>query len=475
MAVKDELLATAAKVGQLETDFAAVVAENVQLKVVNGELEAALAECLGDPVPDPDPDPIPDPDPDPDPVPDPQPQPGPIPTPDTTFNSANPYTAAKVNALAAGSVFLFQGPMTLPKATVPTKANNRYFAQGGVVLDGQNSTALAFADSKTTGWEVDGFEIKGYTGLNGEGVANKEGSAAIILRTGCILRNSKVHDNKYSGVRFEGTNSHVYDSELYNNHAEGFCGTSKGGGSIERSEIHHNGDAVGTSGLGNNRGGCKMVHTTGFLMADNHVHHNDWNGLWLDINNIGAKYLRNVIEFNKGSGIFHEVSFGCEIAHNTLRDNGINRKINSADTYPTKTQIEVSNSPDVWVHDNELFISAGSLGYFGISVLNSDHDQWRLGKMSSGRCLGVRNLIVEKNKITLSGPEWIGVFAMLGNIPSNRSGDQNCGQKTITDPASKNIWRQNTVTKSGGAYANVPYILSGAHVSEAAWSDKGYT
>lgn len=468
MALKDELLASAAKVGQLETDFAAVVAENVQLKVVNGELEVALAECLEEPGP------IPEPEPEPDPEPIPIPEPGPIPTPDTIFNSANPYTAAKVNALAAGSVFLFQGPMTLPNATIPTKAKNRYFAQGGVVLDGQNSTPLAFADSKTTGWEVDGFEIKGYTCVNGAGEGGKEGSAAIILRSACILRNSKVHDNKYSGVRFEGTGSHIYDSELYNNHAEGFCGTGTNC-SIERSNIHHNGDAVGTTGLGNNRGGCKMVHTTGFLMANNHVHHNDWNGLWLDINNIGAKYLGNVIEFNKGSGIFHEVSFGCEIAFNTMRDNGINRKINAADTYPTKTQIEVSNSPDVWVHDNELFISAGSLGFFGISVLNSDHDQWRLGKMSSGRCLGVRNLIVEKNKITLSGPEWIGVFAMLGNIPSNRSADQNCGQKAITDAASKNVWRQNTVVKSGGAYSNVPYILSGAHVSEAAWSDKGYS
>lgn len=461
MAIKDELLTIAGKVGQLETDLAGALAANAKLTADNVELAAALADCIGG-----DPDPGPDPDPDPD--------PSPWPDPDIVFHSANnPYTAAKVSAAPAGTIFLFQGPMLLSKATIPTKTGNKYLLEDDVVLDGTNSTALAFADSKSTGWEVDGGEIRNYTGLNGAGEANKEGSAAIILRSGCILRNASVHDNKYSGVRFDGDNAHVYACELFNNHAEGFCGTGTDC-SIEESEIHHNGDAIGTTGLGNNRGGCKMVHTKNFVYRFNHVHHNFWNGLWSDINNVGTKYLNNIIEFNDGSGIFHEVSLGCEIAFNTLRDNGINRKIITGDTYPTKTQIEVSNSPDAWIHDNELFLTAGPLGYFGISALNSDHDQWRLGKITNG-CLGVRNLIVEKNTITLSGPEWIGIFAILGNIPTSTSADQKCGQKPITDPASKNVWRNNTVIKSGGAYPTVPYIISGAHVSESFWASKGYS
>lgn len=449
----------------LESEIAGHIASNTakadQIEALILERDKALqdlAECQGEEIP---------------PISAPIPPTLPPPSADITFNASNPYTAAKVSAAPAGTVFGF-APMTLPKAAIPTKKGNQYLASGVVILDGQNSTPLSFLDSKSTDWLVDGFEIKGYTGLNGEGEAGKEGSASLILRDRCVISHSHVHDNKYSGVRFDGIGSHIYDCELDNNHSEGFCGTSKGGSSIERSNIHHNGDAVGTTGLGNNRGGCKMVHTVGFQYLDNWVHHNYWNGLWSDINNIGAKYLRNVIEYNQGSGIFHEVSLGCEIASNTFRENGINRKISPNDTYPTKAQIEVSNSPDVWIHDNELFLLSGPLGFFGITALNSTHDQWSNGKISNG-CLGVRNLTVENNDLTAAGPEWIALMALTGNLPSTRSSDQQCGQKSITDPASKNVFRNNPITKSGGAYSSNPYIFSGAHITEAAWAAKGYT
>lgn len=468
MGKAEDLRAIADLVESDEASIVSLLSENASLTAQVATLTQKLADCEAGTVPEPPPDPDPEPPPPDPPPPDPNPPPA-----DITFSASNPYTAGKVSAAPAGTVFLFVGPMVLAKAAIPTKNNNKYLTTGSVKLDGQNSTPLAFLDSKSTGWEVDGFEITGYTCLNGAGVANKEGSAAIILRSGCILRNSHVHHNKYSGVRFEGTGAHVYDCELDNNHAEGFCGTGTNH-SIERSDIHHNGDGVGTTGLGNNKGGCKIVHSTNFSYLDNHVHHNFWNGLWSDINNIGTKYLRNTIEFNQGSGIFHEVSFAAEIAHNIFRDNGINRKISPNDVYPTKAQVEVSNSPDVHIHDNEIIMSAGPLGFFGITALNSDHDQWRLGKMSSGRCLGTRNLLVENNKITVSGPEWVAVCAMTGNIPSSTSADQKCGQKPITDPASKNIWRNNTIVKTGGSFASAPYILSGAHVSESAWAAKGY-
>lgn len=453
--IGDELRVTASKVDQIEAESATLklVVQSQGERIV--QLEGELADCLS-------PDPVPDPDPDPAPI------------FDILFNASNPYSAVKVSAAPAGTTFMFQGPMTLLKAAIPTRAGNVYFGRDGVKLDGQNTTPLAFTDSKTTGWYVEGFEITGYTGLNGAGEANKEGSAAIILRDDCVISKSHVHHNKYSGVRYDGKNNHIIECELDNNHSEGFCGTSKNG-SIKQSNIHHNGDAIGTVGLGNNRGGCKMVHSDGFVYELNWVHHNFWNGLWSDINNIRIKYLWNQIEYNEGSGIFHEVSFECEIAFNGFRDNGINRKISPNDTYPTKAQIEISNSPDVWIHDNAIVLTAGPLGFFGITALNSAHDQWKLGKITNG-CLGVRNLRVEKNTITLSGSEWIAVFSMTGNLhpEAERSADQKCGQKPISDPVSNNVWIANTVVKSDGAYPTVPYIFSGAHISEAAWAAKGY-
>jgi hypothetical protein len=61
--------------------------------------------------------------------------------------------------------------------------------------------------------------------------------------------------------------------------------------------------------------------STTLVIRNNHVHHNDGTGLWLDVHNQNAVVERNLVEENGGSGIVDELGRGTRIRQNVVRHN----------------------------------------------------------------------------------------------------------------------------------------------------------
>lgn len=419
-------------------------------------------------------------------IPEPPPDPGgggdPAPPADVVFTTGNLYTDAKVTNESAGTIFQFTalgsagGNGTYPN-TIPTKQGNGYRFDDGTVLDGGGTRDEAFASEVTdvTIWDC---EFKNYRGKNSSGVVNAVGGAAIRLRSRWRLIRPEGHLNKFSAVRFMGDDGLIEAGRLHANGQYGFNGTSHRG-IIRGTEVFGNGvNSSALTGVGSDTGGCKIVHSKDFQYLNVYSHdnvrdaNNGGNGLWSDINNLNHIFDGCRVEDNDGNGIFYEVSIGAEIRNCIAKRNGRNQ---TSDLWPVKTQILCSNSPDVWIHDNTVEVAQSSTrGYYGISTFNSTHAQWSAGNISNG-CLGVRNLLVERNTISMAGTQWIAAAAITGTIPSARSADQQCGQLAITAAGSNNRFRNNTVTTAGGAYSSTPYIRANQHITAAQWASFGYS
>jgi hypothetical protein len=137
-------------------------------------------------------------------------------------------------------------------------------------------------------------------------------------------------------------------------HHNGQLGVSSTGGSgtvFEGNEIAHNNYA----GFNNSweAGGSKFDQTSGLIVRQNHVHHNDGPGLWTDIDNIDTLYEYNLVESNVHTGIFHEISFDAVIRHNVVVGNGYGRGFERY-CYVHCAGILVYSSPNVTVYGNTV-------------------------------------------------------------------------------------------------------------------------
>jgi len=425
---------------------------------------ADLAECQNIPPPPPPP-------------PDPEPPPGgtwpampaipAAPTSGVVFDSANRYTADKI--LGTGSTYIFTGTGSptgnnIYPMTVATKDDVQLVFLPGTVLEGGGVRDLAFSASgmRVKIWDA---HYRNFRGLNADGIPNVKGAGAVLLKDGWEMYNCWGEANRYMAARFSGPNALIHGGRLSGNHQYGHGGTGHNC-RVWGVEIDGNGDGIGVV-VDNDRGGSKMVHSDYFTEKWCQVHDNLWNGLWSDINNYGHEYAYNVLERNGGAGIQYEVSFAGKIHHNRLT--GHWRKQGTNDQDPKKAAIQSSMSPDMEIYENDV---EGFL--YGISLFNQDHEQWRLGKMRTGRCLGVRNVKVHDNRLTATkgpnGETWIASLALdgPGSIPTDRSADQKCGQYEASDRKSVNRFWSNTVTVGDpGKYPGSPYILDGKSVTRS--------
>ena len=94
-------------------------------------------------------------------------------------------------------------------------------------------------------------------------------------------------------------------------------------------------------------GGTKFVLTRNLVVRGNFVHHNVGPALWTDEGNVNTLYEGNLVEDNRDSGIFHEISHSAVIRNNTLRRNGA-----TAGNSFTSACILVASSNDVEVYGN---------------------------------------------------------------------------------------------------------------------------
>ena len=167
-------------------------------------------------------------------------------------------------------------------------------------------------------------------------------------------------------------------------------------------EITRNAVIYGATGESS---GTKFAQTEGLVLRNNYVHHNEGNGLWVDINNLNALIEGNRVIGNTRSGIFFEISCGAVIRNNYLEGNGsASRHAN----WMTDAGILVNSSPDVDIYGNTVVRNNK-----GIGLVHADRsDSGAVAKGAVDNCvLGLKNVKVHHNKITQSGSAAAGLDA----------------------------------------------------------------
>jgi hypothetical protein len=171
-----------------------------------------------------------------------------------------------------------------------------------------------------TGWIVENCEVRLNSG------------AGIALGTGSRVRGCDIHHNGQIGITGAGRDIRVADNRIWANNLRGFSSEWEAGG-------------------------VKLALGDGVVFRGNHVHDNLGPGLWCDINCRNVVYERNIVERNRGAGIFHEISFNAIIRDNAVSHNGIAGK-----GWFWDDNILIAASQDVEVYGNVLTVSPGRCG-----------------------------------------------------------------------------------------------------------------
>lgn len=169
-------------------------------------------------------------------------------------------------------------------------------------------------------------------------------------------------------------------------------------------------------------GGTKFLKANGMEVRGNYVHHNYGNGLWTDHENVNILYEDNIVEYNEGAGIFHEISWDAVIRNNTLKDNsaGDGRSLFYG------AQIYLNNSKNTEIYGNYIEGPYHAIGIFG-----SDRGTGLFGPFET------KNVKVYNNEIHMWGQ------ARTGAV----------GWDYVTDPLSGNEFYDNDYyTPDDGTY-----------------------
>jgi hypothetical protein len=213
-------------------------------------------------------------------------------------------------------------------------------------------------------------------------------------------------------------------------------------GLIYGNEFAYNNTAGFGPGAGGEAGAGKAVRTNGLVFRRNNSHHNDGPGIWYDIDNQNGLIDSNSVTSNKWRGIFYEISYSGEIAHNVIVGNGFE---NPAATVGAcdGAGVLVSSSSNVEVHHNVLSANKNGLCY-------QETDR-------PAGPLGAHDLVnVYSHDNTVSQPDG-GRAAGIADMDP------------YVDPyasSANNVWRNNTYRRGGSTKWR---WARNADVSETTW------
>jgi len=148
------------------------------------------------------------------------------------------------------------------------------------------------------------------------------------------LRSNRIIENARTGIvgRAQSTSDGVYTL-------------------IDNNELAHNNYARFSRSW--DAGATKFIVSDGIVLRNNHSHHNYGPGLWSDAYNYNFIYEGNLVENNKGVGIFHEISFDAEIRCNQVINN-FSPGVTSIGTPDFLQSVYISNSSNVLVTNNYI-------------------------------------------------------------------------------------------------------------------------
>ena len=325
---------------------------------------------------------------------------------------------AAVNAHPAGTTFRLTAGVYRNQRVVP-KSGDTFIGDAGAVMDGGGTTPYAFdkGSSKPSRVTIKGLEIRAYASADHMGPILAGGHSASDGTYGWVIDGVDVHNNRVGGVRV-GHHTVVRNSKFHHN---GWAGLMGAGDSIviENNEISYN-NVAGTPGTvtvdpNHAGGGFKFVYTRWLVVRNNFSHHNSGAGMWTDINNIYTTYDGNRVEDNTHVGIFHEISYDAVIKNNTIRRNGFGKanwvwgpgiliaasprvevygntlqgNFNGVTVVQQTRNESATYGPhvvdDVWVHDNDIDMSAGGVSGFAQDIGNTSLFNTSIVKFSGNR------------------------------------------------------------------------------------------
>ena len=270
---------------------------------------------------------------------------------------------AKVNSYPAGTQFLIKAGTHANQRVVP-KSGNVFIGEPGAILDGKNATYYAFergGKPYPTNVRIKGLTIQNY--------ASPDQHGAILAATGpnnsavgWIVENCEVRYNRHAGIKV-GHKMRVLNNYVHHNGQVGINGI---GDSVvvEGNEVSYN-NYQKKFPFGHVLGGIKLVGTRWLVVRGNNVHHNEGNGIWLDIRTTNALVERNTITSNSGAGVLHEISYAAVIRDNTVKGNGFARD------WLMGAGILISSSSDAQVYGNTVLDNKN--GIVGIQQKRSNN------------------------------------------------------------------------------------------------------
>lgn len=196
--------------------------------------------------------------------------------------------------------------------------------------------------------------------INGGTVRFCHGRGVSAAGDGWQVKNMLLAYMGQLGIGGSGTNGLFEDSEVLGNNTAGFSGWESGG--------------------------TKFAYCNGLTIRRIYSHHNLWDGLWCDIDNINVLIDQVVSVYNYRAGLYYEISYDAVIQDSLFGFNGAGAGSN----YWNASGIQIGESQNVEIKRNRLVYnlaaqisgkqqdrpeSPGAYGDYEIRNL-SVHDNW---------------------------------------------------------------------------------------------------
>lgn len=311
---------------------------------------------------------------------------------------------AIVSAHPEGTLFFIRAGRHVGQSIRP-KNGMSFVGEPGAILDGDGATRYAFdGGNGADDVSIRGLVIERYAPPPQDGAVMAKGTQRWLVENNEIRYNTAQVSHRGCraadgcggmGIKI-GDGMVARGNSLHHNDEYGIGGNGDGV-LVEGNEIAFN-NFRGAVRVGFGAGGTKFVRTRELVVRGNHVHDNQGNGIWMDIENVSAVVEDNRVENNSGNGIMFEISYGAVIRNNYVAGNGFTNP-----RWLYGAGIFVSSSSDVEIYGNTVENNAR-----GITAVVQNRGFGSMGRYE------VRNLYVHDNFITMD-TGWTGLGQNVGD------------------------------------------------------------
>jgi parallel beta-helix repeat protein len=228
-----------------------------------------------------------------------------------------------VNAHGPGTTYIVKAGTHLRNFSVRPKSGDRFCGEPGAVLEGGRSLVSAFSGGATN-VTLDSITVQNYnTGPQRGAIEPDTHASGWVVRNVSALRNYWAGLGAADGMKILGGHYNDNDQMGISGNAatgvllDGLDGdpTTLDGPELARNHALHASREFEAGG---------MKWDVGQVTIRNvHAHHNDYRGLWADINARDALIEHNLVEDNWAEGIFYEISQDAVIRNNRVYRNGV--------------------------------------------------------------------------------------------------------------------------------------------------------